>query len=78
MKCERCGIEADNLHDYCAQCSMNLCELCMHEGRCTETADRKHVPANQGEDTVGAGALDDRPCPPGFVCVHEVKCPGAV
>ena len=35
--CERCGALPSNpfgLHDYCAECSKNLCDECMAEGCC--------------------------------------------
>jgi hypothetical protein len=30
-------------HDYCAACSMDLCDGCLTNGRCRETIDHKHV-----------------------------------
>ena len=38
MKCERCGANPTGmqLHDYCAQCSRNLCDACMERGCCGE------------------------------------------
>jgi hypothetical protein len=45
MKCERCKIEAVGyaLHDYCATCSKNLCDVCMVNGCC------KTKPARSGQ-----------------------------
>ena len=52
MKCERCGKRAEgyDLHDYCAVCGKNLCEACMHAGRCADADGKKHQPANHGEE----------------------------
>ena len=49
MKCERCGVAPKGkyeLHDYCAECSKNLCAACFETGRCL--GGRKHIPANHG------------------------------
>lgn len=55
--CERCGAsptasgsDLPNLHDYCANCSRNLCESCMAEGCCG------YAPAVSGQE-----ADDDTP-----------------
>lgn len=43
--CERCGAAPPGefgLHDYCAECSADLCATCMAEGCCD------HVPARSG------------------------------
>jgi hypothetical protein len=45
--CERCGASPDGeygLHDYCAECSRNLCDACAAKGCCG------HVPALSGMD----------------------------
>ena len=37
MKCERCGALPKgkwDIHDYCANCSKNLCPDCMNKGCC--------------------------------------------
>lgn len=55
MKCERCGgvghwtdkagrEHVQDLLDYCATCSKNLCEKCMAKGCCGK------VPAVSGQD----------------------------
>jgi len=46
MNCERCGASPVdyNLHDYCANCSKNLCDDCMDAGCCGE------APAISGTD----------------------------
>jgi hypothetical protein len=64
MKCERCGAESDDLHDYCAVCSKNLCDPCMEHGHCG------HIPAlsGMGEDCPGDEA--DPPRPPSPTSAH--------
>jgi transcriptional regulator with XRE-family HTH domain len=44
MQCERCqaGTAGYSLHDYCAACSVNLCDTCMAKGCCGD------VPAKSG------------------------------
>jgi hypothetical protein len=45
MNCERCGAPPDGefgLHDFCANCSINLCPTCMAKGCCGD------VPARSG------------------------------
>lgn len=46
MQCERCGVRTSpsgyETFDYCAECSRNLCEVCMEQGCCG------HVPALSG------------------------------
>ena len=35
MKCENCGaVHPDDLWDFCAVCSQNLCESCMRKRTC--------------------------------------------
>lgn len=60
MKCERCQVETvgHELHDYCANCGRNLCEACLRDGHCSESAIRRHRPAYHGGEHQPAQVAD--------------------
>ena len=51
--CERCGKTPGPspyaMHDYCDHCSRDLCEKCMNEGKCPDSHDERHHPADDEE-----------------------------
>lgn len=48
FECEGCGTKAQypDIHDFCANCSRNLCDACMAKGCCGS------VPAASGLDVI--------------------------
>ena len=52
--CEGCGVEPKGdygLHNYCVVCSKNLCDQCLGEHSCPDTADGAHIPAGEDDES---------------------------
>jgi hypothetical protein len=78
IRCKKCKRFTRN--NRCDVRSTSIGEHVANErGDCSRCGQRVRVESEGWEDWFGwKGSYDDRPCPRGFFCVHETKCPGAV